>query len=226
MKIYYYVHTGHRTGLDRFRRACTIIRALGDVDITLLCSDFRIANEARHFGVSKSTYQWWKEHKIIKINQLNKVNIKFSQEELKKLSRYSEPTSLLLADIDFFKKINDTYGHPSGDLVLKEVSNIIREAIRDIDMPARYGGEEFAAILPRTDSKGAMNIAERLRKAVMSASFSSDTSQLKVTLSIGIATTPSDAKTKEELIEKADEALYYAKHNGRNRSVLWNEIKN
>ncbi|HBG92739.1 MAG: hypothetical protein A2X54_08900 [Nitrospirae bacterium GWF2_44_13] len=147
-------------------------------------------------------------------------------EELKKLSRYSEPTSLLLADIDFFKKINDTYGHPSGDLVLKEVSNIIREAIRDIDMPARYGGEEFAAILPRTDSKGAMNIAERLRKAVMSASFSSDTSQLKVTLSIGIATTPSDAKTKEELIEKADEALYYAKHNGRNRSVLWNEIKN
>ncbi|MDP1759851.1 MAG: sensor domain-containing diguanylate cyclase, partial [Thermodesulfovibrionales bacterium] len=147
-------------------------------------------------------------------------------EELKKLSRYSEPSSLLLADIDFFKKINDTYGHPAGDLVLKEVSKIIREAIRDIDIPARYGGEEFAAILPRTDSKGAMNIAERLRRAVMSASFSSDTSSLKVTLSIGIATTPSDAKTKEELIEKADEALYFAKHNGRNRSVLWSEIKN
>jgi diguanylate cyclase (GGDEF)-like protein len=147
-------------------------------------------------------------------------------EELKKLSRYSEPSSLLLADIDFFKKINDTYGHPSGDLVLKEVSKIIREAIRDIDIPARYGGEEFAAILPRTDSKGAINIAERLRTAVMNASFSSDTSSLRVTLSIGIATTPSDAKTKEELIEKADQALYYAKHNGRNRSVLWSEIKN
>ena len=147
-------------------------------------------------------------------------------EELKKLSRYSEPSSLLLADIDFFKKINDTYGHPAGDFVLKEVSKIIREAIRDIDIPARYGGEEFAAILPRTDSKGAMNIAERLRKAVMSGSFSSDTSSLRVTLSIGIATTPLDAKTKEELIEKADNALYYAKHNGRNRSVLWSEIKN
>ena len=151
-------------------------------------------------------------------------------EELKKLSRYSEPSSLLLADIDFFKKINDTYGHPSGDLVLKEVSNIIREAIRDIDMPARYGGEEFAAILPRTDSKGAMNIAERLRKAVMNASFDIGTISpirpIQVTLSIGIATTPSDAKTKEELIEKADQALYYAKHNGRNRSALWSEIKN
>ncbi|MDP3259495.1 MAG: sensor domain-containing diguanylate cyclase, partial [Thermodesulfovibrionales bacterium] len=147
-------------------------------------------------------------------------------EELKKLSRYSEPTSLFLADIDFFKKINDTYGHPAGDFVLKEVSKIIRETIRDIDIAARYGGEEFAAILPRTDGKEAMDIAERLRKAVMNASFSSDTSSLRVTLSIGIATTPSDAKNKEELIEKADQALYYAKHNGRNRSVLWSEIKN
>jgi diguanylate cyclase (GGDEF)-like protein len=146
--------------------------------------------------------------------------------ELKKLSRYSEPNSLLLADIDFFKKINDTYGHPAGDFVLKEVSKIIRETIREMDIPARYGGEEFAAILPRTDSKGAMNIAERLRKAVMNASFSYDTSSLRVTLSIGIATTPSDARTEKELIEKADHALYYAKHNGRNRSVLWSEIKN
>ncbi|HBR21998.1 MAG TPA: hypothetical protein DD713_05440, partial [Nitrospiraceae bacterium] len=77
-------------------------------------------------------------------------------EELKKLSRYSEPSSLILADIDLFKKINDTYGHPTGDLVLKEVSKIIRESIRDIDIPARYGGEEFAAILSRTDSKGAI----------------------------------------------------------------------
>ena len=114
--------------------------------------------------------------------------------------------------------------------MLKEVSKIIREAIRDIDIPARYGGEEFAAILPRTGSKGAMNIAERLRKAVLNTSFDighiSPIGPIKVTLSIGIATTPSDAKTKEELIEKADQALYYAKHNGRNRSALWSEIKN
>ncbi|RJQ41388.1 MAG: diguanylate cyclase [Nitrospiraceae bacterium] len=150
-------------------------------------------------------------------------------EELKKLSRYSETTSLLLADIDFFKKINDKYGHPAGDMVLKEVSKLIKEAIRDIDIPARYGGEEFAVILPRTDSKGAMNIAERLRKAVSSKSFDighiSHTGPIQATLSIGIATSPLDAKTKEELIEKADQALYHAKHNGRNRSVLWSEIR-
>ncbi|NCO83786.1 MAG: hypothetical protein COZ31_11385 [Nitrospirae bacterium CG_4_10_14_3_um_filter_44_29] len=150
-------------------------------------------------------------------------------EELKKLNRYSEPTSLLLTDIDFFKKINDTYGHPAGDLVLKGVSKIIRETIRDIDVPARYGGEEFTAILPRTDGKGAKNIAERLRKAAMDKAFDighiSPIGPVRVTLSIGIAVSPSDAKTKEELIEKADQALYYAKHNGRNRSVLWSEIK-
>ena len=147
-------------------------------------------------------------------------------EELKKLSRYSEPSSLLLADIDFFKKINDTYGHPSGRSRAQRSFKDYKRGNKGHRHTRAVRREEFAAILPRTDSKGAMNIAERLRKAVMSASFSSDTSSLKVTLSIGIATTPSDAKTKEELIEKADEALYFAKHNGRNRSVLWSEIKN
>jgi len=147
-------------------------------------------------------------------------------EELKRLSRYSEPTSLLLTDIDFFKKVNDTYGHPVGDFVLKEVSKIIRETIRDVDVAARYGGEEFAAILPLTDGEGAKNIAERLRKAVMSQSFDiSHIGPIKITLSIGVATTSSDCKTKEELIEKADRALYHAKHNGRNRSALWSEIR-
>jgi len=147
-------------------------------------------------------------------------------EELKKLNRYSEPTSLLLTDIDFFKKINDAYGHPAGDAVLKGIAKIIRETTRDIDISARYGGEEFAAILPRTDGKGAKIIAERLRQAVMNKSFDiSHIGPIKITLSIGIAAVPSDAKTKEELIDKADKALYFAKHNGRNRSVLWSELR-
>ncbi len=145
--------------------------------------------------------------------------------ELKRLNRFSEPISLILADIDYFKKINDTYGHPVGDIVLKDVSKIIKATIRDIDIPARYGGEEFAAVLPGTDGKGAKNIAERLRKAVMNTSFSADSRPFKVTISIGIATSPHDAKTKEELIEKADQALYHAKHNGRNQSILWSDIK-
>jgi diguanylate cyclase (GGDEF)-like protein len=145
--------------------------------------------------------------------------------ELKRLKRFSESTSLLLADIDYFKKINDTYGHPVGDLVLKGVAKILRETLRDIDIPARYGGEEFAAILPGTDKDGAKNIAERLRKNVMNRFFPADGITFHITVSIGIATSPGDTINKEELIEKADQALYYAKHNGRNQSILWSSIK-
>jgi diguanylate cyclase (GGDEF)-like protein len=146
-------------------------------------------------------------------------------EEFKRLNRHSAPVSLLLTDIDYFKKVNDTYGHPVGDLVLKGVSKIIREEIRDMDVPARYGGEEFAVILPGTDAEGGKNIAERLRKAVMEKTFSSDGKSLKVTISIGIATAPVDAKSREELIEKTDQALYHAKHNGRNQSVIWRSTR-
>ncbi|MBI5847795.1 MAG: GGDEF domain-containing protein [Nitrospirae bacterium] len=146
-------------------------------------------------------------------------------EELKRSERHQTPLSLLLTDIDFFKKVNDTYGHPAGDLVLKGVSKILQKEIRDIDTAARYGGEEFVVILPGTDSMGAKNIAERLRKAIMAETFSPDGSPLKVTMSIGIASVPADARTKEELIEKTDQALYHAKHHGRNQSVNWGMIR-
>jgi PleD family two-component response regulator len=127
-------------------------------------------------------------------------------DEFRRLNRYSSPVSLILADIDYFKKVNDTYGHPAG-------------------VPARYGGEEFAVILPGTEAEGAKNIAERLRRAVMDTTFSPDGKSLQVTISIGIATAPFDAKNKEELIERADKALYHAKHNGRNQTVIWGSIR-
>jgi two-component system cell cycle response regulator len=145
--------------------------------------------------------------------------------ELKRQNRISGPVSLILTDIDHFKKVNDTYGHPVGDLVLKGVSKIIRETLRDIDIPTRYGGEEFAVLLPGTDSAGAKHMAERLRKAVMDKRFSADSRSFGVTISLGIATSPADAKAKDVLLEKADQALYEAKHGGRNRSVVWSEIK-
>lgn len=147
-------------------------------------------------------------------------------QEFNRLDRFSEPISLLLIDIDYFKKVNDTYGHPVGDAVLKGVADKIRNTVRTIDIPARYGGEEFAVILLNTDAKGAMNMAERLRKTVMNTEFSSEQKTFHVTISIGISTYAEGIKEgREEFIERADKSLYHAKRNGRNRSVPWDEIK-
>lgn len=145
--------------------------------------------------------------------------------EFKRLQRQPNPLSLLLIDIDFFKKINDSYGHPGGDEVLRNVAAVIKKTVRDVDIPARYGGEEFAAILLGTNHDGARKMAERLRKSVQDKTFLVDGRDVTVTVSIGSATSHGDGETKEQLIERADQALYHAKRNGRNRSVLWDDIK-
>lgn len=153
---------------------------------------------------------------------------KFQEElerELKRHERSDKPLCLCLCDIDFFKKINDTYGHPAGDAVLKGVAGIIRQTVRSTDIPARYGGEEFAIILIETPIKEARLIAERLRKKVESHKFTYKGSTIKATLSLGIASFHSGLRIqKGKLIENADKALYHAKHNGRNQTILWDDI--
>jgi diguanylate cyclase (GGDEF)-like protein len=146
-------------------------------------------------------------------------------EEFKKAERFSEPLSLILTDIDHFKKVNDTYGHPAGDMVLKGFSGIIRETVREIDIPARYGGEEFAIMALKADADEARKIAERIRKRVEAHRFEADGVSIGVTVSLGIASYPRDASSREELIERADQALYKAKESGRNRTVLYSRIK-
>jgi diguanylate cyclase (GGDEF)-like protein len=133
--------------------------------------------------------------------------------------RYSRRVSLIITDIDHFKAVNDTYGHPVGDQVLRRISTMLIANARRTDIVARYGGEEFAVLMEETGAKGATQTAERIRKAVEDETFRCENGNFKVTLSLGIATFPVDAGNKARLTECADQALYQAKRSGRNRSV-------
>ena len=131
--------------------------------------------------------------------------------------RHKVPVSLLLVDIDRFKKINDTYGHPIGDSALKWVAAAQSGALRQMDVAARYGGEEFALLLPGTKLNDAANVAERLRATIADREFREGEHAFQITVSIGVAMTM-EGDTPEALIKRADEALYQAKHQGRNRA--------
>ncbi len=130
--------------------------------------------------------------------------------------RYQRPFSLMMVDIDDFKSINDTYGHPMGDLVLEQIGRMVLAVIRHEDFAGRYGGEEFVVVLPETAPEHARNPAERLRRSVESYRFHTGSKPFSVTISIGIATFPNHGVTMAELIRKADMALYEAKKSGKN----------
>ncbi len=139
--------------------------------------------------------------------------------------RYSRKLSFVLTDVDHFKSVNDTYGHPIGDQVLKGVARILREQARDTDVVARYGGEEFAIIMPETDAKGAHVIAERIRERLQKEVFQTEQGPLKVTISLGVATFPDNGMEKGALIDLADQCLYFAKRHGRNQSVTVGQMQ-
>ncbi|MFH1847607.1 MAG: sensor domain-containing diguanylate cyclase [Candidatus Omnitrophota bacterium] len=138
-------------------------------------------------------------------------------EELLRSKEFNHPVSLIMSDIDHFKSFNDTYGHQQGDIVLIDTAKIFRTSVREVDIAARYGGEEFAVILPETDTEGAREMAEKLRKAIEAHEYPSKQGKLKVTISLGVGTYPTHATAKEDLIKAADSALYVAKEAGRNR---------
>ena len=132
-----------------------------------------------------------------------------------------KPLSILMLDVDYFKAVNDTYGHEAGDRVLRELANRIRRNIRNVDLGFRVGGEEFVIVLPDTEAEVAMKVAERLRKAVSSRAFPLNDGKgaLPVTISAGIVSFSSPGDTLEALLKRADEALYKAKREGRNRVI-------
>ena len=142
-------------------------------------------------------------------------------DNIEKASGASEVFSIIMFDLDNFKGVNDRFGHQTGDQVLRDVSKIVMDSIRKIDVCGRYGGEEFIVILPGTDTNVASNIAERIRQNIESKKILG--SKRELTVSVGIATYPNHGKWKQELVEKADQALYVAKANGKNRCQVWED---
>ena len=141
------------------------------------------------------------------------------KQEIAITKRQNNPLCAMMIDIDFFKKVNDTYGHASGDEVLRTVASVIKAQLRESDIPARYGGEEFAVLLPYTHIEEAKIVSERLRKAVEETTVQLDDLTINVTISMGLAEFTQD-ETGEELFERADKALYEAKESGRNRVCI------
>jgi len=139
------------------------------------------------------------------------------QEEKRRAARYNLPLSLIMVDIDWFKKLNDSYGHEIGNLVLKRLSDIIKKCIRDVDVFCRYGGEEFVIILPQTPQVEATQIAERIRQQIEKTVIDAGKpGKLKVTVSVGVTSYPENGKSQDDLLAVADQALYRAKGEGRN----------
>ncbi len=147
-------------------------------------------------------------------------------EEFSRTARYESPLSLIMFDLDHFKSINDTYGHLGGDAVLVSVSNIVRQSVRENDIPGRYGGEEFGIILVNTSEEGALIVAERIRATIEATPVPFEGGEIPATASLGISVFNPTITDAEELISNADAALYHAKENGRNQVVCYDRMEN
>ncbi len=144
-----------------------------------------------------------------------------AEQKLRSAARFDKPLSVLVCDIDHFKRVNDTHGHDVGDLVIKGFADVLRCVKRDTDIVGRFGGEEFVLVCEQTDSRGAEQLAQRLRSELELARFNSEQGTLGVTCSVGVATFPAAGREWEQLFKATDEALYASKRGGRNRVTIW-----
>ena len=152
---------------------------------------------------------------------------KLAEDEINRVLRYSRPLSVMMFDIDFFKHVNDSFGHARGDMVLKMVAKTTKEMIRITDIPARYGGEEFIVLFPETPVTGAASIAERLRRRIEDTTTQTEEGPITITISLGVSDYLGETNSKpnerilSEFISKADQALYASKNAGRNRVTTY-----
>lgn len=173
------------------------------------------------------------ERKLIEMGRLDPLTRLFNRshleqcliEDMKRCQRFGTALSVIMVDIDSFKSINDTFGHLCGDRVIRQISSLLKETVRQIDIVGRYGGEEFCCILPETNAESACVLAERLREAVEQAELGFEAESLRLTISLGIAEYGAACDTLETLIKAADDALYMSKRSGRNMVTCHQEIK-
>jgi diguanylate cyclase (GGDEF)-like protein len=147
--------------------------------------------------------------------------IQEAERKLKSAARFKKPLSVLVTDIDHFKRVNDTYGHDVGDIVIKGLGDVLRRVKRDTDLVGRFGGEEFVIVCEQTDEQGAQNLAERIRQELERVTFQTELGPLSVTASVGVAPFPSAGNDWASLFKATDEALYVSKRAGRNRVTVW-----
>ncbi|MBU2984571.1 GGDEF domain-containing protein [Saccharophagus degradans] len=144
-----------------------------------------------------------------------------AEQEYKRFKRHEHPCSLVMFDIDHFKNINDSYGHPAGDEVIRQTAAAVKSCIRDIDIAGRYGGEEFTIVLSDTDTEGALVVAERIRNQIQELTVHYEDFAIQFTVSLGVAQLTQQMNNRTAWIDCADKALYQAKKNGRNNSVVY-----
>lgn len=164
------------------------------------------------------------EYRLIELSKMDYLTRLYNRshlerrlsEEIERARRYGNSLSIFMIDIDHFKQINDSRGHLCGDEALRELASLLQRVLRSIDVIGRYGGEEFCCVLPQTDAANAYLLAERLRETVAENEMEYGGSRFTVTISLGIAELTEEANTLEKLVKAADDALYRAKHAGRN----------
>ena len=145
------------------------------------------------------------------------------QKENTRFKRYNKPFSIMMIDIDELKSVNDRFGHETGNRLIIMAANSINERTRSADVVARYGGDEFVMLLPETDAEQLQELADRIRTAVANTAFDEQGQRVSTTVSIGVASCPTDAVSPQDLIHKADSALYHSKRAGRNRITIWRQ---
>jgi diguanylate cyclase (GGDEF)-like protein len=201
-----------RTKIDGFSKNEIKLLQLVANQIALSIANARLYAKTRELSVRDELTGLYNRRHFLHVLQL----------EWKRASRFHHPLSLLMLDVDHFKKYNDTYGHKEGDRVLKQMGHLLMKTLREVDTLARFGGEEFVVVLPDTDRNGALAVGEKLRRIVESEKFTlTDQNPIPVTMSVGVANYPDDVIMLEDLIDHADMALYDAKDQGRNRVVAY-----